>query len=169
MNEKIREIHDEVERLPFSQALFNGELTRHQTVAYLNNQYFIFQAMEHSLNKLPHKSLLRCEKIKECLAELNEEVNGKWMAKATQDYIKEIIDTEDNREKWMSHVYLNYMAMMMGGSILAEKSPELARMWYFTDRSECIKSIRDEKVDWDQVEEGFQYHRGILEELIHVE
>ena len=168
MNENIRKIHDEVENMPFSQSLFKGELTHHQMVAYMNNQYFIFQAMEDSLNQLPHPELYRCLKIKECLAELGEELDGKWMARATQDYINYIIGAEDYREKWMSHVYLNYMAFMMGGSILAEKNPEMTWMWHFDDRQECIKAIRAEEVDWDQVHEGFKYHRRMLEELNHV-
>lgn len=168
MNENIKEIHDEVENMPFSQALFNGELTDPQIIAYMQNQYFIFQSMEHGLFKLPHKSMYRCEKIKECIEEMGEVIDGKWMAKATQDYINYIIGAEDYREKWMSHVYLNYMAMLMGGSIIAEKNPEMTWMWHFDDRTECIKSIRAESYDWDQVYEGFNYHRRMLEELNNV-
>ena len=169
MKDDIREIHDEVEKMPFSQRLFNGELTDSQIVAYMQNQYFIFQAMEGSLNTLPHESLRRCRKIRECIQGMEEEVNGKWMAKATQDYINYIIGAEDYREKWMSHVYLNYMAFMMGGSILVEKNPEMTWMWHFDDRQECIKAIRAEEIDFDQVHEGFKYHRRMLEELENVE
>lgn len=169
MNENIREIHDEVEQMPFSQKLVLGDLSDAQIIAYMQNQWFIFQAMEESLNQLPHKSLHRCLKIKECIFEMGEEIDGKWMTQAVQDYIYYIIGAEDYREKWMSHVYLNYMAMMMGGSILSEKNPEMSWMWHFDDRQECIRAIREEEIDLDQVHEGFKYHRRMLEELNHVE
>lgn len=169
MNENIKEIHDEVENMPFSQRLANGQLTDPQIVAYLQNQWFIFQAMEGSLNQLPHPSLNRCENIRLCVQEMGEEIDGKWMAKATQDYINYIIGAEDYDEKWMSHVYLNYMAMMMGGQIISEKNPEMAYMWHFENRQECIKAIREKEIDWDQVHEGFKYHRRMLEELNNVE
>ena len=169
MNENIQQIHDEVENMPFSQRLFRGELTDTQIIAYMCNQYFIFQAMEHGLFHLPHRSLYRCTKIKECVEEMGETIDGKWMALATQDYVNYIIGAEDYREKWMSHVYLNYMAMLMGGSIIAEKNPEMRWMWFFENRSECIKNIRAEEIDFDQVHEGFKYHRRMLEELNNVE
>lgn len=169
MNENIKEIHDEVEKLPFSQKLADGELTDSQMIAYMQNQWFIFQSMEGSLNDLPHESLRRCRKIRECIYAMEEEIDGKWMAKATQDYINYIIGAEDYREKWYAHVYLNYMAFMMGGSLLKEKNPEMTWMWHFEDRSECIKSIRNLEWDWDQVYQGFNYHRRMLEELNNVE
>jgi heme oxygenase len=169
MNENIREIHDEVEQMPFSQKLVLGDLSDAQIIAYMQNQWFIFQAMEESLNQLPHKSLHRCLKIKECIFEMGEEIDGKWMTQAVKDYINFIIGAEDYHEKWMSHVYLNYMAMMMGGSILSEKNPEMSWMWHFDDRQECIRAIREEEIDLDQVHEGFKYHRRMLEELNHVE
>lgn len=169
MNENIREIHDEVEQMPFSQKLVLGDLSDAQIIAYMQNQWFIFQAMEESLNQLPHKSLHRCLKIKECIFEMGEEIDGKWMTQAVKDYINFIIGAEDYPEKWMSHVYLNYMAMMMGGSILSEKNPEMSWMWHFDDRKECIRAIREEEIDLDQVHEGFKYHRRMLEELNHVE
>lgn len=169
MNENIREIHDEVEKMPFSQALFSGELSRPQKIAYLCNQWFIFQAMEDSLNSLPHPFLYRCARIEEVLFEMGEDIDGKWMAKATQDYINYIIGSEDYKEKWMSHVYLNYMGLLFGGQIVSEKNPEMSEMWYFNDRSDCIKAIRDEEIDFDQVHEGFKYHRRMLEELNNVE
>jgi hypothetical protein len=56
------------------------------------------------------------------------EIDGKWMAKATQDYMDYIRGAEDYDEKWNSHVYLNYMAMLMGGSIISEKNPEMTWM-----------------------------------------
>ena len=168
MNENIREIHDEVENMPFSQKLASGELTDPQIIAYMQNQWFIFQSMEGSLNNLPHESLRRCRKIRECIQAMEEEIDGKWMTKATQDYINYIIGAEDYREKWMSHVYLNYMAFMMGGSLLTEKNPEMTWMWHFDDRQECIKAIRAEEIDFDQVHQGFKYHRRMLEELDYV-
>lgn len=168
MNENIREIHDEVENMPFSQKLAAGELTNPQIIAYMQNQWFIFQAMEESLNQLPHKSLPRCLQIKECIFEMGEEIDGKWMTQAVKDYINYIIGAEDYREKWMSHVYLNYMAFMMGGSLLSEKNPEMSWMWHFDNRQECIRAIREEEIDFDQVHEGFKYHRRMLEELNYV-
>ena len=42
-------------------------------------------------------------------------------------------------------------------------------MWYFTDRADAIKSIRKLKIDWDQVYNGFLYHRDMLKELEEVE
>ena len=155
--------------MPFYQALFNGELTDSQMVAYMVNQWFIFQTMEHDIYRnLPHPSLKRCDKIQTCVEELGEKIDGKWMTKATQDYMNYIRGSEDYEEKWASHIYLNYMAMLMGGSIISEKNPEMTWMWHFEDRAECIKSIRELEIDWDQVHEGFKYHRGMLEELNHV-
>jgi hypothetical protein len=41
-------------------------------------------------------------------------------------------------------------------------------MSHFDDRTECIKSIRELDIDWDQVYQGFNYHRRMLEELNNV-
>jgi len=163
-------VHEEVERMPFSQSLFKGELTDTQSIAYMVNQWFIFQAMEHNIFRhLPHSSLPRCDKISDCVRELGGKIDGDLMTQGTAKYINYIVGCEDDKDKWNSHVYLNYMAMLMGGQIISENNPEMEWMWHFSDRTTAIKSIRKLKVDWDQVYQGFVYHGEMLKELEDVE
>ena len=109
-------MHEKVERMPFSQSLFKGELTDTQSIAYMVNQWFIFQAMEHNIFRhLPHSSLPRCDKISDCVRELGGKIDGDLMTQGTAKYINYIVGCEDDKDKWNSHVYLNYMAMLMGG------------------------------------------------------
>ena len=170
MNEKIKEVHDEVEKMPFSLSLFKGDLTDTQSIAYMVNQWFIFQAMEHNIfRKLPHPSLPRCDKISDCVIALGGKIDGDLMCRATARYINYIVGVEDDKDKWYSHVYLNYMAMLMGGQIISERNPDMELMWNFSDTTNAIKSIRKLKIDWDQVYNGFLYHRDMLKELEEVE
>ena len=163
-------MHDEVEKMPFSLSLFKGELTDTQSIAYMVNQWFIFQAMEHNIFRhLPHSSLPRCDAIADCIRKLGGKIDGDHMTIGTANYINYIIGSEDDEEKWNSHIYLNYMAMLMGGQIISETNPHMEWMWYFTDRADAIKSIRKLKIDWDQVYNGFLYHRDMLKELEEVE
>lgn len=169
MHESVKEIHDEVENLPFSVALAEGNLTHHQKTAYLNNLWFIFQTLEHDIYRdLPHPDLHRCETIEQTLEEMGEELNGKWMTKGVEDYMFYILGAEDYKEKWSAHVYLNYMALMMGGQIVSKHNPEMVSLWDFNNRTECVNAIRELEWDWDQVYKGFTYHQRMLEELNNV-
>ena len=163
-------MHDEVEKMPFSLSLFKGELTDTQSIAYMTNHWFIFQAMERTIfRSLPHPSLPRCDKIQDCVEAMGAQITGDVMCTATSKYINYIIGCEDDKKKWSSHVYLNYMAWLMGGQLLSEANPDMEWMFHFSDTTAAIASIRKLEIDWDQVHQGFVYHRDMLKELQSVE
>ena len=61
------------------------------------------------------------------------------------------------------------MLMLGYGSIIARKNGERGGCGSSRIDQNGIKNIRAEEIDFDQVHEGFKYHRRMLEELNNVE
>jgi heme oxygenase len=171
IREETKELHDLVEETTFALRLLNGETTDMDYVRYLNAQYVIFEAIEvfgevYRGYKIPHSSLARCDSIVKDLETLGKIPSIFDTPKSAIRYSNYILgEDEDDTESSNSHIYLNYLGMVFGGSIIAKNIPTPGHMYKFKDRQECIRSIRDLTLNTEKVKQGFRYHIDIMEEL----
>ena len=167
VREATKELHDKVEETVFAQRLLSGDFTEDDYVRYLNAQYVIFDAMENFFEyTLPHESLNRCSSIEKDLLSLNKRPSRlitPYSACRYADYILGVDEWKDEQRN--SHIYLNYLGMMFGGSIVAKNAPTPGHIYNFENRQECIKAIRELPLDVEQVKQGFRYQIEIMEEL----
>lgn len=167
IREETKELHDKVEETSFAQRLLNCDFTADDYVRYLQAQYVIFEAMEKYFEyTLPHESLNRCESIEKDLASLDEKPSRLVAPHSACNYANYILGVNEWKEDSKnSHIYLNYLGMMFGGSIVAKGVPTPGHIYNFDNRQECIKAIRELPLDVEQVKQGFRYQIEIMEEL----
>lgn len=167
IKEATKELHDQVEETTFSQRLVNGDYDEDDYVRYLNAQYVIFDAMEnHFEYRIPNDALYRCEAIEKDLLSLGKRPSRlitPYSACYYADYILGVDEWRDAEKN--SHMYLNYLGMMFGGSIVSKGVPTPGNIYKFESRQECIKNIRELELDVEQVKEGFRYQIKLMEEL----
>lgn len=167
----IRELtaqkHKQAEQMPFNQKIMEGKITEKEYADYLRSQYDIFSTIEAKFG-LPHSEMTRSENILDDLTTLGVEDLGSPGNK-TREYCN-YLSSLNSFEEVFPHIYLNYMAVMMGGQILKSKVPGSGRMYDFVDGEtfrEIVKKIRDTitDADADEVNRGYDYIISIFEEL----
>jgi hypothetical protein len=147
--------------------MLSGELSSEEYAKYLLSQYAIFSTIEN-LYSLPYLGMYREDLILSDLEELGviDLTDIGQSTKAYCDYLKEL-----SRSNIMPHIYLNYMAHMMGGQIIKSKVPGSGRMYDFGPRKDVnlyVQHIREQQDDmaWaDEVNKGYDYIISILHEL----
>jgi heme oxygenase len=166
LRENTAELHSMAEKISFNQRLLNGELSNSEYINYLKSQLYIFEFIEDYFT-LPHPSLHRRLSIITDLSnrgvELDEYLD--YDSPATKNYTNYL--RELGADRILPHIYLNYMALMFGGSIIEKGIKGSTEMYKFKNMDECILSIRQlQSDDWaDEVNIGFKYIIDILEEL----
>lgn len=167
VKEATKELHDKVEETVFAQRLLSGDYDEDDYVRYLNAQYVIFDAMEnHFEYRIPNDALHRCEAIEKDLMSLGKRPSRLITPYSACRYADYILGVDEwSEEQRNSHVYLNYLGMMFGGSIVSKGVPTPGYMYKFESRQECIKNIRELDLDVEQVKEGFRYQIELMEEL----
>jgi len=166
VREATRELHDQVEQTVFANRLLSGDFTKDDYGRYLLAQEAIFDALENwDEYVIPHSSLYRYENIIQDYAYLNIEENPETPSAAIKygHYLLGFTEYDDVKKN--SHLYLNYLGLMFGGSIVAKNIPTEGLMYQFDNRTECIKSIRELPLDVEEVKQGFHYQILIMEEL----
>jgi len=162
--------HKEAESMPFNQRLMGGTLTPEEYINYLRSQLDIFQTIESAFG-VPHSDMMRTENVLDDLTELGVidiaargEATGRYCAYLrTLDY-----------QTVLPHVYLNYMAVMMGGQLMRDKVPTSGRMYDFGSKEnlqKLVSVIRGLKTDesWiDEVNRGYDFIIDILKELDNI-
>ena len=166
VREETKEAHDAVEKTEFSQRLLTGAYTQQDYVKYLNAQFFIFQSIEvWGKYDLPHRSLDRRQAILDDLEDLGESPKDHNIVMSAKNYGNWLLG-EHSTKKRNSHIYLNYLGLMFGGSMMAKHVPTSGRIYQFDNRNECITAIRELELDVETINTSFNYHRLIMEELI---
>ena len=166
VREATKELHDAVEEITFAQRLLSGDFTKDDYGRYLLAQEAIFDALENwDEYVIPHSSLYRYENIIQDYAYLNIEENPETPSAAIKygHYLLGFTEYDDVKKN--SHLYLNYLGLMFGGSIVAKNIPTEGLMYRFDNRTECIKAIRELELDIEEVKRGFEYQIRIMEEL----
>lgn len=160
-----KELHDKVEQTAFAQRLVSGDFTPSSYVSYMAAQGAIFSTFEErGFKTLPHVSLFRCDKIAQDMSDTGILATP---GRAARNYADMIYDLRYNSRAYDSHMYLNYLGILFGGSIVAKNAPTKGRMYEFDDRPGCIRTLRSLKVDVKEVKRGFEHHILIMEELEH--
>lgn len=166
LREDTTELHSMAEKMPFNQRLLNGELSDTEYVNYLKSQLSIFEFIEDRVT-LPHPSLQRRMGIVSDLCNRNVVLSEylDFDSPATNNYTQYLGTLND--DMILPHIYLNYMALMFGGSIIEKGIKGSTEMYKFKNMDECIRSIRQLQTDdWaNEVNIGFRYIIDILEEL----
>ncbi len=156
--------HKKAEQMTFNVKMFKGELSEQQYLAYLDQQYAIFKAIEGK--GLPSSSLSRVNAIKQDIQELVSKGNSRTeLTKTTKDYSTYL--HELNSTTILPHIYLNYLAIAFGGQIMKKKVPSSGNMYNFDNKKEAIKAVRDvQKDEWaEEVNKAYEYLIDIFYEL----
>lgn len=168
IREQTKEIHELAEKTKFSQRMVNGEISNQDYLNYLVCQRKIFQTMEtwNEFN-IPHSALPRVEAIEQDIAELKERDPScveNLLPNVVNEYHYYMLGCMEP-EQFNSHVYVNYMGMLFGGSIVKKNAPTSGRLYNFENRTDCIAAIRELNLDVTQVKKAFLYHIEMLLEL----
>ncbi len=164
LKDATAELHRTAEQMTFNQKMFRGELSVEEYVKYLYQQLMIFEAIESK--QLPHPLLVRVDKVKEDLIELDSSLdNMNGPLPSTMMYTNYLFSL--TKEERLPHVYLNYLALAYGGQMMKTKVPGSGRMYDFDNMMESVGSIRAlQKDEWaDEVNKGFRFIISILNEL----
>lgn len=167
LRELTQENHKKAESMPFNQKLLKGELTQWEYGEYLKSQLAIFSTIE-GVFKLPDPGMCREDSILSDLEELFI-LRISTDSPATREYCEYLKNLDHHL--FMPHVYLNYMALMMGGQILKKLVPGSGKMYDFGNAEtvrKYVSLIRDEQNDleWaDEVNKGYEFVIAIYNEL----
>ena len=164
LREATAELHSKAEKMKFNQRMFRGDLSTDEYIKYLYQQLVIFEAIE--AKELPHPSLVRVDKVKEDLEELESSLDKMTgplpVTMVYANYLSSL-----TKEERLPHVYLNYLALVYGGQMMKSKVPGSGRMYDFENMHVSVGSIRALQQDgWaDEVNKGFEFIITIADEL----
>ncbi len=164
LKEAIAEKHRLAEKMPFNVKMFKGELSKSEYQLYLVQLLEVFKAIEE--RKLPHPSLNRVDAVQTDIDELtNQGCNSFKVLNSTRAYASYLKSLSD--EKLLSHIYLNYLAIMFGGQMMKKMVPSSGKMYDFENMKEAMMSIRAlQKDEWaDEVNKGFDFNIDMFAEL----
>ena len=169
LKELTAENHKKAEQCAFNQLLMNGKLTNEQYGMYLCSQLAIYSTIENTFG-LPYVEMGRQENVLDDLTELGIIDLGP-IGRKTKEYC-DYIHTLDIAEV-LPHIYLNYMAVMMGGQIIKRFVPGSGRMYDFVDQANLEKYvawIRTLQIGHDdvwapEVNRAYEYIISIFDEL----
>jgi heme oxygenase len=165
LKETTHDKHKQAERMPFNVRMFRGQLSEKEYGHYLLQQRDIFSVLE--VDKLPHPSLNRIERIQDDIVEINSKVEliDLPQLESTQRYVEYLngLDHDDT----LAHIYLHYLALMFGGQMMKEKVPSQGKMYDFDDMMGAAGAIRELQIDeWsEEVNKGFDFMIEIFDEL----
>jgi len=157
-----KELHEEVERLPFNQKMIRGEQSRAERADYLMSFYEIFKV----LDKHVPKELQRCAHICYDLDRLKLKTSEVPMY--THGYCTYL---EALCEDLKPHIYANYLGLMYGGQIMKKRYPEFPTEIYVFDDIESSKEyIREQIIEETdefilEANHAFRWHIAIALEL----
>jgi heme oxygenase len=164
LKQETSEKHKIAERKKFNVRMFRGELAEQDYLTYLEQQLYIFTALEK--DPLPHDSLNRIKSINEDIVELTSKGSVlKGELHSTQNYTSYL--SKLSAEEKQPHIYLHYLATLYGGQMMKSKVPSKGSFYLFNDVEECISSIRRiQKDTWvDEVNKGFDFMIDIFDSL----
>lgn len=177
LKEATAEKHKIAEQMLFNRKMLSSELSKDQYIAYLIQQYGIFNIIEERLFDPLHlpTSFYRRDMIGKDINELTgelfpfkytHEVAGNVIyLPATKRYI-EYLNALNDKDMW-SHIYLNYCALYYGGQMIKTKILGSGNMYDFSEQEHLIRHIRTlQNDDWaKEVNIGFDHIIEIFKEL----
>jgi heme oxygenase len=167
MNPKIKDLHDRAEKTVFAQRLAKGDLTPTQYITYLLAIGELFSAMEYSIEyDIPDKNLYRSTIILRAYEEIQADYGPLVVPviESAKEYKHFILGCAEDDQR-NSHIFLNYMPLLMGGSMIKKVIPYSTAVYEFNSRPTCVSLLRGLKTSEDQIVKGFAFYIKIMNEL----
>lgn len=157
-----KQLHEDLELLPFNQKMFLGEQTKEERADYLLNWREIFllldQHVPNEIKRIPY--------IDYDLDQLR--TKDSMPGHMVHGYCAYLIHMCKN---FAPHVYINYMGLMYGGQIMKRRYPDFpTEIYTFEDLDAAREYIRTEVVkETDdfiiETKRAFNWHIAMGEEL----
>lgn len=157
-----KELHEDLERMPFNQKMFRGEQTRAERADYLLSFYEIFKILDQHVPRELH----RCAHIAYDLDSLK--LPDSSVPMYTHGYCTYL---ESICENLKPHIYVNYLGLLYGGQIMKKRYPEFpTEIYVFDDVESSRQYIREQIIeDTDEfileAKHAFRWHIAIAMEL----
>lgn len=123
---KTNVLHKAAESSGFTKKLLNKEALKESYIEYIYNLYFVYEAIEHNLDKLENNEsvkpfvtneIYRSTEIKKDIEALNKD-NGIEKLASTIAYVDRINSIVEKNPKYIiAHAYTRFLADLFGGRI----------------------------------------------------
>lgn len=123
---KTNVLHKAAESSGFTKKLLNKEASKESYIEYIYNLYFVYEAIEHNLDKLENnesvkpfvtKEIYRSTEIKKDIEVLNKDNNIEKLA-STIAYVDRVNSIVEKNPKYIiAHAYTRFLADLFGGRI----------------------------------------------------
>jgi heme oxygenase len=171
IKEETKELHEDLEALPFNQKMFRGEQTPIERISYLLGLQSIFMCLDQYVpaELRRYKSIVNDLAILHDKFKLNRNETAKFFPWTGIGYVTYLDSITDAIEP---HVYLNYMGLMFGGQIMKRRYPQYPMSVYEFDGdlAQLKKYIREEVcLDTEEfiaeTKIGFKWNMAMIDEL----
>tara|TARA_B100000085_G_C18443301_1_gene471722 strand:- start:377 stop:970 length:594 start_codon:yes stop_codon:yes gene_type:complete len=152
--------HQNAERTEFAREMMSGNMSQEKYKTFLWNIYLVYDLLEDVAasmgafgpmdpsmpeDDLPLDGLKQADDILADFQELGGDVdNPPATVQATEDYRNHIIkDIQHDRQRLMTHIYVNHMGDLSGGQMLAKKIPGSGKMYKFEDMDHSVEEMKN--------------------------
>ena len=152
--------HQNAERTEFAREMMSGNMSQEKYKTFLWNIYLVYDLLEDVAasmgafgpmdpsmpeDDLPLDGLKQADDILADFKELGGDVdNPPATVQATEDYRNHIIkDIQHDRQRLMTHIYVNHMGDLSGGQMLAKKIPGSGKMYKFEDMDHSVEEMKN--------------------------
>ena len=159
IRDRTKDLHDEVENLPFTRAMIEGKHKPHERSAWLMSQFQAFKVLDDHVPLVLKRALI----LKNDIVKLPLSVP----AVASNSYARYLTNVQNPNP----HIYLNYMGLLFGGQILKKFYPTSSSVYEFdqsiNELRDMIRSnyVQDTDEYIEEVKTGFRYQIKIASEL----
>jgi heme oxygenase len=167
LKSETQALHTQAEKHPFNQDLMHGKLSGTHYLYWLQCQKQLFQAIESraiETGGLPHKSLARTFLIDQDIRSRTEKAQ---CISAIDRYVHHINTIHAGHVA--PHIYLNYLALLFGGSMIRKRVNGTTHIFEFENAKECIEAIRiieQDNSEWiDEVNRGYSFWIDTFDEI----
>ena len=157
LKQSTSESHIRAEAHPFTKLLVSGNMSNRIYTDYLYNQYISYSLLETLCSNI-HTGIQRTSSI--CADLLEAQPVDPKVYPSTFKYLRHISTLDP--KLLLAHVYVRHMGDMYGGQLIKTKVPGSGKMYQFDNRSELIKSLREQLTD-DLADEANTCFNLILE------
>lgn len=152
--------HQNTERTEFAREMMSGNMSEEKYKTFLWNIYLTYDLLEDVAasmgafgpmdpsmpeDDLPLDGLKQADDILADFKELGGDVdNPPATVQATEDYRNHIIkDIQHDKQKLITHIYVNHMRDLTDGPSLMKKIPGSGKMYQFADMGHSIEEMKN--------------------------
>ena len=152
--------HQNAERTEFAREMMSGNMSEEKYKTFLWNIYLVYDILEDVAasmgafgpmdpsmpeDDLPLDGLKQADDILADFQELGGDVdNPPATVQATEDYRNHIIkDIQHDKQKLMTHIYVNHMGDLSGGQMLMKKIRGYGKMYKCEDMGHSVDEMKN--------------------------